>query len=70
LQAAELVGKLGLPVRSSTFLPRLLGEFGTSGSGNGQFKEPTAVAVDSNSNVFVADTGNNRVQKFNSNLNT
>ncbi len=43
-------------------------EFGTAGSGNGQFKEPIDVAVDSNNNVLVLDMGNSRVQKFNSKL--
>ena len=38
-----------------------------SSSGNGQFKDPIAVAVDRMGNVYVADYGNNRIQKFNSN---
>ena len=29
--------------------------------------DPTGVAVDSSGNVYVADNGNNRIQKFNSN---
>ena len=40
--------------------------FGTKGSENGQFKEPAGVAVDPEGNVWVADTYNYRVQKFNS----
>ena len=36
----------------------------TNASGDGQFDEPYAVAVDSNASVFVADTNNNRIQKF------
>jgi RHS repeat-associated protein len=43
-------------------------QFGTVGTGNGQFKEPIDVAIDSSNNVFVLDTGNSRVQKFNSKL--
>jgi DNA-binding beta-propeller fold protein YncE len=38
--------------------------FGGSGSGNGQFKEPWAVALDSTGNVWALDTGNGRVEKF------
>ena len=38
--------------------------FGKLGSANGQFKAPTGVAVDGSGNVFVTDTGNNRIQKF------
>ena len=43
-----------------------LSQFGKRGSENGQFKEPQALAVDSEGNVLVADTGNHRVQEFNS----
>ncbi len=34
------------------------------GSGNGQFKNPQGVAVDSTGKVWVADLGNQRVQQF------
>jgi RHS repeat-associated protein len=38
--------------------------FGSEGSSNGQFKAPGGVAVDASGNVWVADTGNNRIEKF------
>jgi RHS repeat-associated protein len=38
--------------------------FGQAGSGNGQFNVPAAIAGDSAGNVWVADTTNNRIQKF------
>ncbi len=38
--------------------------FGGSGTGNGQFKEPWSVALDSGGNVWTLDTGNDRVEKF------
>ncbi len=38
--------------------------FGTSGSGNGQLDEPRGIAVDSGGFIYVADTGNQRIQKF------
>ena len=41
-------------------------KFGTAGSGDGQFNNPQGVAVDGSGNVYVADTYNNRVQKFSS----
>jgi hypothetical protein len=41
-------------------------QWGTFGSGNGQFQSPDAVAVDGAGNVYVADTGNDRIQKFSS----
>jgi hypothetical protein len=37
------------------------------GSGNGQFKHPKGIGIDSAGNVYVADGGNNRIQKFDSN---
>ncbi len=43
-----------------------LGSIGTTsfGSDAGQFWVPTGIAVDNQYNVYVADTGNNRIQKF------
>jgi hypothetical protein len=38
----------------------------TAGTGDGQFISPTGVATDSSNNVYVADQGNHRVQKFDS----
>ena len=43
-----------------------LAKWGTHGSGDGQFNTPFGVAVDGSGNVYVADTYNDRVQKFNS----
>ncbi|HVM76585.1 MAG TPA: SMP-30/gluconolactonase/LRE family protein [Candidatus Paceibacterota bacterium] len=42
-------------------------QFGSAGSGNGQFSAIGGLAADSGGNVYVVDTGNNRVEKFNSN---
>ncbi len=39
-------------------------QFGAVGSGTGQFKSPSSVALDSSGNVWIADFSNNRVQKF------
>lgn len=38
---------------------------GKSGEGKGQFDTPRGVAVDHHGNIYVADSCNNRVQKFN-----
>lgn len=35
--------------------------FGITGSGNGQFRGPTGLAVDNSGNVYVADYGNDRI---------
>jgi PKD repeat protein len=44
-----------------------LDKWGSGGSGDGQFSDPSGVAVDSSGNVYVSDSGNNRIQKFSSN---
>ena len=36
------------------------------GTGDGRFYEPNGVAVDSQGNVYVADTSRSRIQKFDS----
>ena len=41
-----------------------LGNWGTRGSGDGEFSEPCGVAFDTEDNLYVADTGNNRIQKY------
>ena len=41
-------------------------EFGGKGSGDGQFMNPVGIAIDSNGRFIVADTGNHRVQVFDS----
>lgn len=42
----------------------LITEWGSAGSGSGQFSQPQAILIDANDNVFVADTGNARIQMF------
>jgi DNA-binding beta-propeller fold protein YncE len=43
---------------------KIITQFGSKGSGDGQFNNPTGVAVDKEGNVYVMDTGNHRIQKF------
>lgn len=45
----------------------LQSQFGSTGTGNGQFLFGEAtLAIDSNDNIYVSDVGNDRIQKFNS----
>ncbi len=41
------------------------GKFGSPGQASGQFSQPVGIAVEGSAgNVYVADTGNNRIQEF------
>ena len=42
----------------------LLATWDTKGTAPGQFKGPMGIAVDTHDNVYVADSGNNRIQKL------
>ncbi|HLD58550.1 MAG TPA: SMP-30/gluconolactonase/LRE family protein [archaeon] len=46
--------------------PVLLATIGSEGTGNMQFKFPQGITVDSQGNLYVADSGNHRIQKFDS----
>jgi DNA-binding beta-propeller fold protein YncE len=39
-------------------------KWGTTGSGDDQFEEPTSIALDSSGNVYVVNSGNARIQVF------
>ena len=43
---------------------RFVSEWGTKGSGPGQFSEPHTIAIDSRGRLFVGDRENNRIQIF------
>lgn len=57
---------LGPTVALGQTAPTFLFKFGTGGSGNGQFNFPYDVAVDASGNIYVADSNNHRIQKFDS----
>ena len=44
--------------------PVYVSQWGSGGGGSGQFVQPGSIATDGAGFVYVADTGNNRVQKF------
>ena len=43
---------------------KLLGQFGSTGKGPGQFDVPHSVAIDAEKNLYVAEVNNKRIQKF------
>ncbi|MFC2019925.1 hypothetical protein ACFLU4_08310 [Chloroflexota bacterium] len=54
------------PVSAAESPPVFLTKWGSEGSGDGQFDNPKGVAVDASGNVYVTDSGNHRIQKFDS----
>ena len=65
-----LIGIMGLFLGPSVCAEggySFLGTWGSYGSGYGQFDYPHSIAIDNEDNVYVADTGNNRIQKFDPN---
>jgi NHL repeat-containing protein len=66
---ASLLAPIFLSLSSGSALAAtnhvLTDSFGSPGSGNGQLKDPEGIALDeSTGDVYVADTGNRRVSKF------
>lgn len=46
--------------------PIYLGQWGSYGSGNGQFNTPDGLVIDSQGDLYVLDTNNSRLQQFDS----
>jgi sugar lactone lactonase YvrE len=53
----------GTGVSAST--PSYVSSFGTEGTGPGQFGHPAGIAIDSEENLWVADSVDNRIDEFN-----
>lgn len=47
--------------------PNYLATWGTAGTGDGQFNQPKWIKIDSQNKIYVYDSGNSRIQKFDSN---
>lgn len=52
------------PAIASAQIPHYMFQWGVLGSGTGQFSFPHGVALETDGDVYVVDTANNRVQKF------
>jgi DNA-binding beta-propeller fold protein YncE len=49
----------------TTAAPSFVTTYGGEGSGNGQFSHPYGITIDSSGNLWIADSGNCRIEKFN-----
>jgi DNA-binding beta-propeller fold protein YncE len=64
LLAAMMLLVCAAPASAVSF--EFVAKWGTKGSSDGQFNSPRGVATDTQDNVYVADTDNNRIQVFDS----
>jgi len=65
LAVALILSLFGCGGTSSTPSEGVFGsQWGTEGTGDGKFQYPVGVAVASDGSVYIADTGNNLIQKF------
>jgi len=53
-----------VPLFGQTIQYTYLGSFGSSGNGEGELSAPHGISTDIAGNVYIADTGNHRIQKF------
>jgi len=60
----EDLSKLPVTARKDVSKPPVTAFQGGHGNGRGQFDSPRGIAIDGAGNIFVADTGNGRIEKF------
>ena len=61
-----VVENRGHRIHKSTLRGVFLGNFGCKGSGKGQFSYPWGICIGPDGKIYVADTGNHRIQVFHS----
>jgi DNA-binding beta-propeller fold protein YncE len=62
-------GKLQAQNWQQNNLVQFITHWGEKGSGSGQFQNPNSISVDPSGFLYIADTQNNRIQRFDSNGN-
>src|SRR5215203_4589524 len=62
----SMVALLPQDAKAAGAPPTFITKWGNSTDGDGQLSNPQGVAIDSFGNVYVSDTDNDRIQKFNS----
>jgi tripartite motif-containing protein 71 len=64
-RGSEKFGEAKTRVQKFNSKGEYVSQFGKEGTENGQFKSPEAITTDSEGDILVADTGNNRYEEFN-----
>jgi DNA-binding beta-propeller fold protein YncE len=66
LSRSSPVATLGMRIVVTALNHKFYGEFGSYGTGEGEFMRPSAIAIDSRDHVFVADEALDRITEFDS----
>jgi sugar lactone lactonase YvrE/4-amino-4-deoxy-L-arabinose transferase-like glycosyltransferase len=66
ISAAQATPATASPGSMPELVTQIVWRIGSCGNGAGQFSEPRGVAVDASGNIYVADTGNRRIVKLDS----
>ena len=63
-QIGEKVYRDWMPFIGTLFLFVFVSNWGTDGTGDGEFNDPNGIATSPDGSVYIADSGNNRIQNL------